>query len=279
MLVDINLEDYLREGHENHTNERDEKMLKNPVELQESFNPEFPEISERHDQEFHLQFRSIVTEEFDKFQENFREWMIRTPKEEDLLSTPLPEAIGDLFNVQKEYLQLIEVFASLYRKHISPEQLATWNQEVTTAFSELILEFTEEYAKAVQQRTTGLEELFAEKSPPLILLKHCTGLLPVTGEVTGHRAVIRYEDTLKLCADAKLEKLFIDLSAVSTFDARGAQQFFLLIGSLKILGIKITLAGISPTVAKLFVQMYFDVRNFEIYPTLIQAMKSEKLKD
>lgn len=267
MLLKIDLQDYLEDAEEEHTEERDEQMDNSRHGSQGTFVPEPPD-SDKND--FQQHFRSILTDEFDSFQESFREWMSRTPKDKEFLSTSLPEALKDLFTVQNEYLQLIEVFASLYPGHLTTEQLAKWHQEVIGAFNALLLELTAEHAKAAGQSMAARQET----GPPLILLSGNAGLLPFIGNI---RTETPCDETLIQCSDAKLEKLYIDLSGVTGLDARSAQQLFLLIDGLLLLGIEIVIAGINPAAAKIFVQLHFDFRKIKAFPTLALAMKPKNL--
>lgn len=248
------------EGHDNYQTSPDGIYMSPPGEEQS--------------QEFSYLYRSTIIEEFAKFQVDFRERMLRAAARKDFLDTPLTDALRDLLNVQQEYLQLIEIFASLHPSHIKPEQLAVWGQEVAAAFSGLILEYTIEHTKASQQiadaRKNSIED---DTSAPFILLNKETGLLPLTGEITGSRCQIICEMTLEKCADAKVEKLFIDLSGVPKLDNMSAQQFFLLLNGLRLLGVTPVIAGIRPAVVKLFLQMHFDTKNIEFHHSLMHAMK------
>ncbi|QHJ72226.1 STAS domain-containing protein [Planococcus halotolerans] len=274
MLKDIKLQDYFIENNQETAEENNEKS----DEIVVTFTSELPEKPGEYDTDFHLLFRSLITKEFDEFQENFREWIIRSPKDEEILATSLPLALDELFHVQKEYLQLIEVFVSLYRNQIAQEEVTAWNQEVTAAFNKLILQYTVQHSAVLQQRIDGRPESIAELIAPLLLLTERTGLLPITGKITEHESQIICEKTLQKCCDAKLEKLFIDLSGVRMTDQRDAQQLFLLFNGLKILGVKTVLTGIGPDIAKLFIQSNFDASNIEISNTLVQALKKENLQ-
>ncbi|MFD1030259.1 STAS domain-containing protein [Metaplanococcus flavidus] len=278
MLTDLKLQDYFNDSNQGPAEESNKIANHSTDEIIGTSVPELPGKFGEPNSEFHLLFRSLITKEFDEFQENFREWIIRSPKDEEILSTSLPLALDELFHVQKEYLQLIEVFISLYRNYISQEEVTAWNQEVTAAFNKLILQYAVQHSALLQQKMDVRPESIAELIAPLLLLTERTGLLPITGKITEHESQIICEKTLQQCCDNNLEKLFTDLSGVRMTDQRDVQQLFLLFAGLKILGVKTVLTGIGPDIAKLFIQSNFDSSNIEITNTLIQALKKENLQ-
>ena len=278
MLTDLKLQDYFNDSNQEPAEESNEKLDNSPDGIVGTSVQELPGKFGEPDTEFHLLFRSLITKEFDEFQENFREWIIRSPKDEEILSTSLPLALDELFRVQKEYLQLIEIFASLYHNYIAQEEVTAWKQEVTAAFNKLILQYTVQHSAVLQQKMDVRPGSVAELIAPLLLLTERTGLLPITGKITEHESQIICEKTLQKCYDAKLEKLFIDLSGARMTDQRDAQLLFLLFDGLKMLGVKTALTGIGPDIAKLFILSNFDSSNIEISNTLVQALKKENLQ-
>ncbi|RLQ91384.1 STAS domain-containing protein [Planomicrobium sp. Y74] len=278
MLTDLKLQDYFNDSNQGPAGELNEKSDNSNDGIIGTSVLELPEELGEPNTEFHLLFRSMITKEFEEFQRNFLEWMIRSPKDEEILSTPLPDALAELFHVQKEYLQLIEVFASLYRSHIPPEEVTAWNLEVTTAFNKLILQYTVQHSIAAQLKMVDQQKMCAELSAPLLLLTERTGLLPITGKITEYESQIITEKTLQKCCDAKLEKLYIDLSGIHLTERRDAQHLLLLFNGLKILSVKTVLTGIRPELAKIFIQSNFDSSNIEFSNTLAHALKTENLQ-
>lgn len=272
MLKDVELQDYFIENNPEATDEKNEK----PEDIVVTFSSETQQEPEEYDTDFHLLFRSLITKEFNEFQGNLQEWMNRSPKDEEILSTSLPEALAELLHVQKEYLQLIEVFASLYRNHIAAEEVTAWNLEVATEFNKLILQYTVQHSSATQLKMNARQEMYAELSAPLLLLTERAGLLVITGKITEHESQIITEKTLQKCCDAQLEKLFIDLSGIQLSDRIDAQHLLFLFNGLKILGVKTVLTGISPELAKIFIQSNFDSSNIEFFSTLAHALKMEQ---
>lgn len=279
MLSERKLEDYFNQSNQQHIELNNEALDSDLDGGGATAALPLPEKSDGYDPDVPRLFRSLITKEFEDFQDNFREWINRSPMDKDASITSLPEALAEIFYVQKEYLQLIDLFASLHRTHIDPEQLTDWKQEVTTAFNQLILQFTVRHSKAEQRNRDARQHSIAELNAPLILLTERTGVISLTGKVTGHEARIVHEKTLKKCFDAHLEYLFIDLSGVRMTDPEGAQQLFRLFNGLKILGVKTILTGISPGIAKVFIQQNFNSNNIEISSTLIQALKMHNLKN
>lgn len=270
MLKDIKLQDYFIENNQETADEKSDEIMV-------TFSSDSPQKPEEYDTDFHLLFRSLMTKEFDEFQKNFREWINRSPKDEEILSTSIPEALAELFHVQQEYLQLIEVFASLYRNQIAPEEVTAWNLEVTTAFNKLILQYTIQHSTAAQLKMDARQDVYAELSAPLLLLTERSGLLAITGKITEYETQLITEKTLQKCCDAKMEKLFIDLSGIQLTDRRDAHHLLFLFNGLKIFGVKTVITGIRPELAKIFIQSNFDSSNIEFFNTLAHALKTEKL--
>lgn len=280
MLIDIKLEDYFSESNQQPTEAGKEKNHNNLSGIAGSTAAmELPEPPAGYGTEVHFLLRSLMTQEFKNFQEEFREGMSRSLKDESLSPPTLTEAMGDIFKVQKEYLQLIDLFASLHQAHITPEQLTNWKQEVTTAFKQLILQFTVQHSKVAQRKIFTQQDSLAELCAPLILLSEQTGVLSLSGIINENEAKILHEKIMRKCCDANLENLFIDLSGVRMTDQRGVQQLIQLFDGLKILGVKTVLTGISPDTAKIFIQQNFNSHNIEISSTLIQALKIHNLKN
>ena len=114
-------------------------------------------------------------------------------------------------------------------------------------------------------------------SAPVILLAKKTGMLPLIGEITPHRAEIMFEKALAQSSKHNLEKLFIDLSGVPLIDTMVAQQVFQLIKGLEIIGVQVALSGISPVIAQTAVQLGIKFIDIEVYNTLAQALKQNRV--
>lgn len=278
MLQNKELHDFLCERNDGLTEQWYEALDKNLGGIYGSTNPKVIEKLKQQNAEFHTRFCSMFSKEYEDFLENFQDWIVRTAKDEDRLSTPTTAVLKDFFQTQKQYLQLIEEFAAIHGDKVSKEQLTAWNQGIAAAINELLMEFTAQHAIEAEKRMNAQQELIVEMSAPVILLAEDTGLLPLVGEISTYRAQILFEKALEQSADYRLERLFIDLSGVPIIDTMVAHQIFQLIDGLRIIGVKTALAGISPDIAQTAVQLGINFGEIDVYNTLVQAMRLEKLE-
>lgn len=278
MLRNKELHNFLCERNEKLTEEWYKALDKSQGGIYSSTNPKVIEKLKQQNAEFHTHFCSMFNKEYKEFLEDFQGWIVRTAKDEDRLSTPTTAVLKDFFQTQKQYLQLIEEFASLHAEHVSKEQLIAWNQGITATINDLLLEFTTQTAIAAEKKLNAQQELIVEMSAPVILLAKDTGLLPLVGEISTYRAQILFEKALKQSADYQLERLFIDLSGVPIIDTMVAHQIFQLVEGLRIIGVKTALAGISPDIAQTAIQLGINFGEIEVYNTLVQAMKLKELE-
>jgi len=273
MLKNKELYDFLCTRSKELTEQWYMSLNKNAGGVYGSTDPKVIEKLKNQNHDFHLRFCLMFANDCNKFLEDFQEWIVGIAQDENHLSTPLADVLKEFFRTQKQYLQLIEEFASIHEKTISNEQLYAWNQAITSTINDIILEFTIQNTKAAERRLHAQQEMILEMSAPVILITKDIGLLPLVGEINTYRAQIIFEKVLEQCHEYSLEKLFIDLSGVPIIDTMVAHQIFLLIEGLKIIGVKTSLAGISPDIAQTAIQLGINFADIEIYSTLAQAMK------
>ncbi len=227
--------------------------------------------------EFHLRFCTMFQKDTDDFVHYFQDWIELIAKDEAHLDTPIVEVISEFFRTQQQYLDEIGEYALAHKEKVSHKQLITWTKAVVQIISEVIVEFTDKNSKAAERRMRSQQQMIVEMSAPVILLAKKIGMLPLVGEITPHRAEIIFEKTLAQSAKHDLEKLFIDLSGVPMIDTMVAQQVFQLIKGLEIIGVKVALSGISPVIAQTAVQLGIKFIDIEVYNTLAQALKENKI--
>lgn len=278
MLQNKELYDFLCKRNEGLTEQWYQALDKKQGGIYGSMNPNIIEKLKQQNAEFHDRFCSMFNKEYEEFLKDFQGWIVRTARDEDRLATPTTAVLQDFFQTQKQYLQLIEEFASIQGERVSKEQLIAWNQRITASINDLLLEFTTQTAIAAEKKLNAQQELIVEMSAPVILLTNDTGLLPLVGEISTYRAKILFEKALEQSADYRLERLFIDLSGVPIIDTMVAHQIFQLIDGLRIIGVKTALAGISPDIAQTAIQLGLNFGEIEVYSTLVQAMKLKNLE-
>ncbi|AIY05036.1 anti-anti-sigma regulatory factor [Planococcus sp. PAMC 21323] len=242
-----------------------------------STNPDKIALLKKQNHDFHLRFCSIFQKEDSDFVENFQGWIESIVKDDAHLDTPIIEVISEFFRTQEQYLEELGKYALEHKEQVSHEKLMEWTQAVVQIFSKVIIEFTDQNSKAAKKRMDSQQQMIVEMSAPVILLANKIGMLPLVGEVTPHRAEIIFEKTLAQSSKHDLEKLFIDLSGVPMIDTMVAQQVFQLIKGLEIIGVKVAMSGISPVIAQTAVQLGIKFIDIEVYNTLAQALKQNKV--
>ncbi|WP_033542552.1 GAF domain-containing protein [Planococcus sp. CAU13] len=85
-------------------------------------------------------------------------------------------------------------------------------------------------------------------SSPLVPLANDISILPIIGHITLKRAMQMVEDVVKKAGN-NLDCLIIDFSGITEIDPRIEQPLLDMVTSLKIMGIKPVITGITPSIA------------------------------
>jgi rsbT co-antagonist protein RsbR len=278
MLIDKELHEYICDRTWDLTEHWYETLDKSQGGIYSTSDPEKINTLKKQNHAFHVRFCDMFAKERADFLQEFQDWINEIAEDEEHISTPLVSVIGEFLRTQEQYLRLIGDYVAINQERISYDQLNTWNLAVVRTISDIILKFTQQSTDAAQKRLQKQQEIIVEMSAPVILLTQNTGLLPLIGEITSHRAQTIFEKTLKQSSKHNLEKLFVDLSGVPVIDTMVAQQIFHLIKGLKIIGVKTALSGISPVIAQTAVHLGIKFIDIEVYNTLAQALKQNDIE-
>ncbi|MBU9673401.1 STAS domain-containing protein [Planococcus sp. CP5-4] len=278
MFKNIELQDFLLKKTKGFTEQWYETLDKDSAGVYGETEPQAIEKLKQQNYEFHELFCKAFGENEKDCLEIFHDWIIRVANDEAHLATPFNAVIKEFFRTQKQYLQLIEDFATQQEEMISHEQLNKWNQSIVDTMNGVILEFINQNTKAAERRLNAQQEMIVEMSAPVILLSKDSGLLPLIGEINTYRAKIVFEKVLQQCHEKSIERLFIDLSGVPIIDTMVAHQIFQLIEGLKIIGVRTALAGISPEIAQTAIQLGINFGEIDVYNKLDQALRYHKLE-
>ncbi|RAS91588.1 RsbT co-antagonist protein RsbRB [Priestia endophytica] len=236
------------------------------------------ETLKKQNHEFHKRFCKLFSEESDVFYEGFEEWVIEIAKDEEHARTPIHLILQEFFNVQTQYIQLINEFASQYKDKYSLEEINQWKDITTKAFNKVIMWFTEESHKYSESRLKAQQEMINELSSPIISLTKHVALLPLVGDIDTARAKFILDSTLTQCTEREIHHLLVDLSGVVMIDTMVAQQLFQLIETLHLIGVTSTFSGIRPEIAQTAVQLGINFNRVSIVSTLEQAVKLKDLE-
>lgn len=277
MLKDQDLFEHLSKRTWEMTEEWYSSLDKSKAGVYGSTDPEKVALLKKQNHEFHLRFCAMFEKENPDFAADFQDWIETIAKDDAHLDTPIVEVIGEFFRTQQQYLEELGAYALSHKEQVSTERLMEWTGAIVQTISKIIVEFTDKNSKAAEKRMNSQQQMIVEMSAPVILLAKKTGMLPLIGEITPHRAEIMFEKALAQSSKHDLEKLFIDLSGVPLIDTMVAQQVFQLIKGLEIIGVQVALSGISPVIAQTAVQLGIKFIDIEVYNTLAQALKQNRI--
>ncbi|AJD92293.1 hypothetical protein JMA_29760 [Jeotgalibacillus malaysiensis] len=131
------------------------------------------------------------------------------------------------------------------------------------------LPFVEVQTKSLQ----ASQEQMLEMSVPVVPIDAGVAVLPLVGTIDTHRAKLIMEESLTKCLELNVDEFVIDLSGVAMVDTFVAHKLFQVIDSLKLIGVKPKISGISPEMAQTIVQLGLNFSDVPSYATLKSALK------
>ncbi|MFC0189973.1 STAS domain-containing protein [Fictibacillus aquaticus] len=248
-----------------------------PTGVYSSKDPNVIETLKRQNHEFHLNFVSMLKEPEKNLQNSFEKWIIEIAQDKEHLGTPIHYIMREFHNTQNQYLNLVQDFVRQNNGEYSHETVDHWNRIIIETIHKVVTWFTQENYNYSQTQLSAQQELISELSSPVIALTKNVALLPLVGDIDTRRAKIILENTLEQCMEKRITHLLLDLSGVVMFDTMVAQQIFLLIDALNLIGVKTTLSGIRPEVAQTAVQLGIDFSTLSIVSSLQRAISLNEL--
>ncbi|WP_419961200.1 STAS domain-containing protein [Psychrobacillus sp. BM2] len=206
------------------------------------------------------------------FQEQLLLWTDTVPKSRIEHNTPIHDVIQALNKTRETIWLYVEYFANDRLDELSCTLILKWSRLFNTAFDQLIHSFSSRYYELANNRLNAQQSLINELSIPVIPILDGVGVLPVIGVIDTERARLLLECVPYKCVEIGIDKLFIDISAVSVMDTMVANEMFHLIDVLQLLGIKTSLSGIRPEVAQTSIQLGVDFGNISTFSSLKQAL-------
>lgn len=116
----------------------------------------------------------------------------------------------------------------------------------------------------VNQQTAMLAEL----STPLILLTDDIVLMPLVGSIDFARAQQIMETLLEGITRHQAETAILDISGISTVDEMVAESLLRVSKAAGLLGARVILSGISPHMARILIDLEFDLSRLIIHKDL-----------
>ncbi|MGR3764538.1 STAS domain-containing protein [Rossellomorea sp. NS-SX7] len=212
----------------------------------------------------------------EKKYKSIKKWANEVAKDRVLTNTPLNEIIQQFKLFRQIYWNKINEFTQTDVFSISPVQLLEWSNQYNFAFDTVIEEFVRTYTDYHHATLAAQQEVIMELSSPVIKLTQSIAVLPLIGNIDTYRAKSLIESSLEQCQDKNVECLVIDISGVAIVDTMVANQIFLLVSSLDLIGVKSIITGVRPEVAQTAIQLGLDFSKITIYSNLERAIEDIK---
>lgn len=132
------------------------------------------------------------------------------------------------------------------------------------------------------EEKTQLLELIRQASTPIAPVVQGILVVPLVGMFDSFRAELLTERLLAEIARLHARAVILDISGVAVLDAQTAQLIIRLVRSVRLLGTKMLLVGISPENARTIVALGIDLSGLETLGTLqdglAKALVSQRLE-
>lgn len=215
----------------------------------------------------------FINPDTDSNYDAIKQWASDVAKDRVSTNTELNEIIPQFKVFRQIYWNKINEFATESTNSITPEKLLTWSNLFHYAFDNVIEEFVATYTAYHRATLLAQQEMISELSSPIIKLTNEISVLPLIGSIDTQRAKVITETSLKQCQEKNVECLVIDLSGVPIVDTMVANQLFIVVTALELIGVKSIITGVRPEVAQTAIQLGLDFSHITIYSNLQKALE------
>ncbi|MCA1055821.1 STAS domain-containing protein [Rossellomorea aquimaris] len=213
----------------------------------------------------------------EKKYEAIKLWSTEVAKDRVMTNTSLNEIISQFKLFRRIYWNKINDFIQMNSDSISPALMLEWSNQYNYAFDTVIEEFVKTYSDFHQATLNAQQEVIMELSSPVIKLDKSIAVLPLIGNIDTYRARSLMESSLGQCQEKGVEYLVIDMSGVAIVDTMVANQLFLSISALDLIGVRSIITGMRPEVAQTAIQLGIDFSNIDVYSNLESALEGIKV--
>ncbi|GKU83686.1 STAS domain-containing protein [Niallia sp. NCCP-28] len=211
------------------------------------------------------------------FASNLSKWAIEVAQSRVDLGTPTHEVLQALSITRQIIWEHIEQYIKEHGD-IPTEVILNWITIFQQAFDTLNNKFASLYHEFTIKQLNEQQKIILALSNPIIPLIANTGVLPLVGDIDSSRSKSIIEEVPERCLKEKINHLYIDLSGLSTFDAKTLDELIKLIHVLALIGIDTTISGMSPEMAKLAGVSSSNLSKVNTYSSLRQAFSKGKIK-
>jgi rsbT co-antagonist protein RsbR len=151
-------------------------------------------------------------------------------------------------------------------------------RQINNIIDLFIESYTASYVKYKDDLLKTHREIVEELSVPIIPLADKVCILPIVGNMDGHRAKKIREKTLLRVSDLRVKQLIIDISGVPYVDTTVVNHIFKIVKGIKLLGCSTILTGISPKIADTMIELGVEINDELITKSdLQQALQTIQL--
>lgn len=216
---------------------------------------------------------SSLLDDKTEYQMNLEHWATTVAQSRADMGTPIYEVLEAVHQFRAVIMDFLDTYVAEHEEAITKQHLLKWNHSIHSAFDVLVKEFSKMYYRITRDRMKAQHELIAELGAPIIPIGDTIAVMPLIGDIDTERATRIMETVPAKCIEKQVDMLCIDLSGVPIVDTMVAQQIYLIIQTLSLLGIKTALSGIRPEVAMTSVQLGIDLKDIKTFSTLQQALQ------
>ncbi|WP_404405281.1 STAS domain-containing protein [Jeotgalibacillus malaysiensis] len=204
-------------------------------------------------------------------EEKIEAWGTKTGKACAEMGISLDSMLKEVPEYRSAIGEIIKETAITYDYPISKlyEIITVLDRTVDDVVYYFCLPFVEFQTKSLQ----ASQEQMLEMSVPVVPIDAGVAVLPLVGTIDTHRAKLIMEESLTKCLELNVSEFVIDLSGVAMVDTFVAHKLFQVIDSLKLIGVKPKISGISPEMAQTIVQLGLNFSDVPSYATLKSALK------
>ena len=134
-------------------------------------------------------------------------------------------------------------------------------RQINNMIDLFIESYTASYVKYKDDLLKSQREIVEELSVPIIPLADKVCILPIVGNMDGHRARKIREKTLQRVSDLAVKQLIIDISGVPYVDTTVVNHIFKIVKGIKLFGCSTILTGISPKIADTMIELGVEIND------------------
>ncbi|MGG1685050.1 STAS domain-containing protein [Pseudalkalibacillus sp. NRS-1564] len=156
--------------------------------------------------------------------------------------------------------------------NMKPRDVIQLPSRIDPLLDQFVYSYGSSYITSNQQLETKYNSTLEELSTPIIPIIQNLAILPLVGNIDTYRATLIMEKTLDQSRKLELDHMIIDLSGVVTMDTMVAKHLFDITEALSLMGVQVTLTGISPSISISAVQLGIDLHKLTIKSSLHNAL-------